>query len=481
MTRTKDRLVDGNTGLISRKIFFDPEIYAQELKSVFAKTWLFLGHESMIPEPDDYVTNYMGEDPVILWRAKDRKIRVFLNSCRHRGMRLCRTDFGNAGQFTCPFHGWTYSSDGRLVGVPFLKEAYFGHIDREKWGMFEVPRVSSYGGFIFGNMDSDCVSLDEYLGDLRWYLDVLLARPLGKIEVLRGRQRYECKSNWKIAGENFAGDTYHLPYSHGSLFRIDARWLNPVSYQRSPSLYAVATAHGHGLCAIAAAGERYKADQELAREMGREVVEYVEETQRRLTERLSAEQAAVYTIGFGNIFPNFSLNNFSALRPIGLYLWHPRGPSMLESWQWCALDSEAPKAVKDIIRVDFARQQATAGIAGQDDTENFEQVTEATRGAIGQELAFNYQMGLAESAAVDAPSALPGEIGPYYTEQGQRNFDGYWAELMGLGRTGQRRGVKKRANGRAAPKRKAKPAAHANAGQAGPARSNRPVARSTLQ
>ncbi len=432
MKKINRNLVDDKTGLISRRIFFDSEIYAQELKDVFARTWLFLGHESMIPESGDYVTNYMGEDPVIVWRDKNRKIRVFLNSCRHRGMRLCRTDVGNAAQFTCPFHGWTYASNGTLIGVPFLKEAYFGEIDRGHWGLFEVPRVSSYGGFIFGNMDPGSIDLDGYLGEMRWYLDILINRPIGGIEVLRGRQRYECKSNWKIAGENFAGDTYHLPYSHGSLFRIDARRLNPVSYQSSPNLYAIATDHGHGLCAISAAGERFKADLELAREMGAEVIDYVEQTQRCLIERLKKQQVGVYTIGFGNIFPNFSLNNFSALRPIGLYLWHPRGPTMLEAWQWCAVDSEAPTAVKEIIRVDFARQQATAGIAGQDDTENFEQVTEATRGAVGQGLEFNYQMGLGHKSNFRSPPGLPGEIGPYYTEQGQRNFYAYWAKLMGM-------------------------------------------------
>lgn len=417
-------------GLVSRQIFFDPDIYRKELEQVYAKVWLFMGHESQIPNPGDYFTNYMGEDPVIVWRDRKGKVRVFLNSCRHRGMRICRTDFGNAKQFTCPFHGWSYSSEGSLVGVPFLEDAYFNDLDREQWALYEIPKVQSYGGLIFANMDPECISLNEFLGDLRWYLDIFLSRALGEIQVLPGRQRYTCKTNWKIAGENFAGDTYHLPYSHGSLFRVDAPLLNPVSYMHSPNLYSITTEHGHGLCGVSAAGERFEADIELAKELGAEAIEYVEETQRRLEERLSAQQAKVYTLAFGNIFPNFSLNNFSALRPYGFYLWHPKGPDAIEAWQWSAVDSEAPQAIKEICRAQFQRQQAAAGIAGQDDTENFEQVTEATRGVVGQSLVFNYQMGLGHEKALNPPNHLPGTVGPYYSEQGQRNYYNYWANLM---------------------------------------------------
>jgi len=432
MVQAKREGYFSDDGLISRRIFFDPEIYREELAQVFAKVWLFLGHESQIPEPGDYFTNYMGEDPVIVWRDPRGKVRVFLNTCRHRGMRICRTDFGTAKQFTCPFHGWTYSSEGKLVGVPFLEEAYFGDLDRGKWGLFEVPHVQSYGGLLFANMDPDCMRLDEFLGDLCWYLDIYLSRALGSIQVLPGRQRYTCKTNWKIASENFAGDSYHLPYSHASLFRIDAPRLNPVSYQNSPNLYSVTTAHGHGLCGISAEGERFAADLELAKELGAEAVEYVEETQRRLEERLSKAQAKVYTLAFGNVFPNFSLNNFSALRPFGFYLWHPKGPGAIEAWQWAGVDSEAPQGIKDICRHEFQRQQAAAGVTGQDDTENFEQVTEATRGVVGQSLDFNYQMGLGHEKEIKPPRHLPGKVGPYYSEQNQRNYYNYWAGLMGL-------------------------------------------------
>ena len=113
-----ERYVNLEEGLVSRKIFFDPEIYQLELERSFARCWLFLGHESQIPDAGDYMTAYMGEDPILVCRGSDGTVRAFLNSCRHRGMKVCRADRGNARQFACSFHGWTYGNTGELRGVP---------------------------------------------------------------------------------------------------------------------------------------------------------------------------------------------------------------------------------------------------------------------------------------------------------------------------------------------------------------------------
>ena len=377
----------------------------------------------------------MGEDPVIVWRDPAGRVRVFLNSCRHRGMKICRTDGGNAHQFACPFHGWIYASDGRLVGVPLQEKIYDGkrELDRDGWGLVEAPKVASYGGLIFACWDEAAETLDDFLGDLRWYLDILFERLLGRLEFIPGQQRYKCNANWKIASENFAGDTYHLPYSHASVARLsNARSLNPVGRNMADALYHVSFRHGgHGLTSLSVHDERYEADRIRAKEMGPEVVDYVEQSYRRLAEHLCEEQRRVYALGFGNIFPNLSFNDFSALGPIGFYLWHPKGPGRLEAWQWCAVDSAAPDAVKECARLDFSRHQAATGIVGQDDTENFEQVTEATRGVIGQRLDFHYGMGSTREGDITLPG-YPGMIGPYYAENGQRNLYRHWAEMMGV-------------------------------------------------
>ncbi|MEE3142058.1 MAG: Rieske 2Fe-2S domain-containing protein, partial [Chloroflexota bacterium] len=98
------RLVDGERGLVSRRIFIEQDIYQLELEQIFARCWLFLCHESQIPKPGDFFSTYMGEDPVLVMRDSGGKINAFLNICRHRGNRLCRADSGNASSFNCAYH-----------------------------------------------------------------------------------------------------------------------------------------------------------------------------------------------------------------------------------------------------------------------------------------------------------------------------------------------------------------------------------------
>ena len=118
-------LVDTENGLVSRRIFVENGIYQQELERIFARCWLFLCHESQIPKPGDFFTTYMGEDPVILTRDAKGQLHAMLNMCRHRGNRVVRADDGNAKNFMCTYHGWTYSSDGgKLVSVPGLQDCF---------------------------------------------------------------------------------------------------------------------------------------------------------------------------------------------------------------------------------------------------------------------------------------------------------------------------------------------------------------------
>ena len=121
-----DHLIDFTKGEINRSIFSDPAIYQRELKQIFARCWLFLGHTSQLPRENDFFTAYMGEDPVIVTRHSDGQSGAFLNMCRHRGNRVCRADNGNQRMFTYPFHGWTFANNGNLKTVPGLETCGFG-------------------------------------------------------------------------------------------------------------------------------------------------------------------------------------------------------------------------------------------------------------------------------------------------------------------------------------------------------------------
>jgi 3-phenylpropionate/trans-cinnamate dioxygenase alpha subunit len=118
-------LVDGRSGLVDRAIFTDRTLYEQELSRVFATSWLFLGHVEQLQKPGDFFTTYMGEDPVIVTKDKEGRIRAFLNSCRHRGARVLRADYGKTRNFTCTYHGWAWDLAGELISVP-NEEGYAG-------------------------------------------------------------------------------------------------------------------------------------------------------------------------------------------------------------------------------------------------------------------------------------------------------------------------------------------------------------------
>src|SRR5262245_1837134 len=167
-------LVDMASGQISREIFVNETIYQQELEQVFTRAWLFVGHASQIPKPGDFFVSCMGEESVILCRDREEQIHVCVNSCRHRGMKVCWYGERHTPGVTCPYHGWSYATDGKLVGVPCFKEAYHGQLDKSKWELVEVAQLANYKGTIWATWDATAPPLLEYLGDFTCYLDLSL-------------------------------------------------------------------------------------------------------------------------------------------------------------------------------------------------------------------------------------------------------------------------------------------------------------------
>lgn len=200
-----DGLVDTERGFISRDLFVDESIYREELENIFTRAWLFIGHESQIPKPGDFFTSRMGEESVIMSRNKRGEINVFLNSCRHRGMKVCRYESGNTSLFTCPYHSWTYTTDGKLQGVPQYRTLYEGNLDREANSLVTVGKIANYKGTIWATWDKEAPEFLTYLGDAKAHLDQALDCRDGReggSEVI-GVHKWIFPANWKFAAENF--------------------------------------------------------------------------------------------------------------------------------------------------------------------------------------------------------------------------------------------------------------------------------------
>lgn len=425
------------TAQVSRRIFSDQAIYQLEMERIFGRCWLFLGHESMIPTPGDYFTNYMGEDSVVVCRDSKERIRVFLNTCRHRGATVCLYDRGNAKTFTCSYHGWSYNVDGELVGVPFADDAYHGTLDKSQWGLLEVPQVAVFRGLIFGCWDPTAPALTEYLGDLAWYLEtVSLAEEL---EVLPQTARNMIATNWKFPCDNFAGDHYHNVYTHASARVLGLYGRVFQERQTNTGRFEVSLGP-HGLGGLETGTPRISdRDLTLARSLGPDVVEWLEERQARIRDRLEGMPAKPLGFSRANIFPNlsFSGGGFGAFGGHSFTQWHPKGPHRTEVWHYCAVERAAPRAVKEMALVGPGRTgMLGAGFFGQDDSANFERVTERMGSYVARQHPLRYDMALEYDGEWPGQEhwcveGLPGQIGPHFAEQNQRRFYAYWAQLMG--------------------------------------------------
>jgi fatty-acyl-CoA synthase len=213
-------------------LYTDPAVFADEMERIWYRTWVYVGHESEIPARGDYAVKNIGPQSVIMSRDRRGEVHLLLNRCSHRGNQLCEAARGNTGAIRCQYHGWTFGTDGALLGYPF-RQGYGSDTPRSDLGLGRVTRVDSYRGFVFGSFVAEGPTLLEHLGAARDALDrVAGLSPLGRVELTAGWLQHEVRANWKMLVENET-DGYHPQFVHSSIFQVGESHVGEVYSEKS--------------------------------------------------------------------------------------------------------------------------------------------------------------------------------------------------------------------------------------------------------
>ena len=216
-------------------LYTDPEIYEQELERIWYRTWVYVGHVSEVPQPNDYVLKSIGPQQVIMTRDRDGEIHLLLNRCAHRANQVCDAPRGNSSAFRCPYHGWTFANTGKLLGYPF-NSGYGGTEAKKSLGLGRVARVGIYQGFVFGSFAEDGPTLLEHLGPAHEAFDRLVRlSPEGEVELTAGWIKHKVKANWKMLVENET-DGYHPQFVHASIFSVAKSGIGDLYGEKSTAV-----------------------------------------------------------------------------------------------------------------------------------------------------------------------------------------------------------------------------------------------------
>lgn len=214
------RWEDERTSRIPFMAYTGQEQHQRELERFFYRAhWCYVGLEAEIPQPGDFKRSVIGERSVIMTRAADGAVHVVENVCAHRGMRFCRARHGNAAQFVCPYHQWSYTLEGDLQGVPFRRGVkQDGKVNGGMPADFNIAehglnklKVAVRGGVVFASFDHDVESLEDFMGPvILGYFDRLFN---GRRLKILGYNRQRVPGNWKLMQENIK-DPYHPGLLH---------------------------------------------------------------------------------------------------------------------------------------------------------------------------------------------------------------------------------------------------------------------------
>ncbi len=317
---------------VARQAFIDPQVLAMERDAIFNRCWLYLGHDSELPQPNDFVTRSVGGRELIFNRDRKGQFHAFFNSCPHRGAMVVRAARGNALGFKCFYHGWAFNNNGAF-STRFQPETYPKDFNADGCAnLVGVPRLESYRGFWFVNYDAKAVDLRTYLAGAAEILDLVADHAPTGMEIIGGTQDYSVDANWKLLVENSI-DAYHAPETHSTYFAYLLKSLEVASFGSNPLQQG---AGGGGRCFDLGNGH---AVIEAAAPWGRPIAKWIPPfgehskpefaaTQAELEARLGTERGL--RIGTRNrnmvIFPNLVINDIMA---VTVRTFYPEAPDKL--------------------------------------------------------------------------------------------------------------------------------------------------------
>jgi len=199
--------------------------FADEWEHMWTKVWLLLGRSVLLPEPGDYQVEEVGPESIIMARQPDGSVRSFYNVCQHRGSRLTFATKGSTDKFTCPYHGWTYGTDGTLVHLQDAED--FPGNPCEDLRLAEL-KTEEFAGFVWVSMDPDAGPLREFLGPLYDEWAAYQVDEWPRVTALTAN--VDC--NWKVIQDNFC-ESYHLPTVHRQLMESHEESYRNTDFQMS--------------------------------------------------------------------------------------------------------------------------------------------------------------------------------------------------------------------------------------------------------
>jgi phenylpropionate dioxygenase-like ring-hydroxylating dioxygenase large terminal subunit len=340
---------------IHGSLYTSEAVFRDEMDRIFHRGWVFIGHDSEIPGPGDYVTRTVGQEAVLMLRNREGQVRVFSNRCTHRGNRLCSLDKGHVRSLTCDYHGWAFTLDGELKGVP-----YPGGFDKDKstLGLKQPAKVENYKGFVFASFNPQAVTLEEHLGKARLLIDRAVAlSPVGRVNLGAGWVKHQFFANWKMLPENDT-DGYHAGHVHSSFLQVFRSQYDVIKHKEEERLARVVD-WGQGHTAIDAAPTYSRPFEWLGTAEDR-VADY-----RALMDQAYGEETARQMLTDGPphavIFPNLFLGemNIVIFQPV----------SANESVQWhtpLLLEGVPPKFNERILRQSEAAMGPSAFLLADD-------------------------------------------------------------------------------------------------------------------